>query len=399
MQQARVCGPLRRHQFSAWSACTKSCGLSGTQSRSRSIITRMRNGGYACPYLKEQRKCNQFACPRNCIFGDFGAWTTCTKSCGTGSQRRSRSVQQPQNGGSACPHTAETRSCNRHSCPKNCIIRDFGAWTTCTKSCGGGSQRRTRDNTQPVNGGTACPHSAETRPCNTHACPRNCVTRGWTAWTTCARRWLAAPLAQPDRASLRRQGLPALHRDAPVQPRPVPDPLHRPRFQRLDHVQHVRHRLAVALALDQDHARHGGYVCPYLGDAQLQLARVPEGLRGRPYLDRLDHVHQVVRHRLAAPLAHPHGAPLRRLGLPALHRDAPVQHARCPVDCVTRGWSAWTTCTKSCGDGSQRRSRSQTEPRFGGVACPHYTETRPCNTHACPQDCGVGSWTSVDHVH
>jgi hypothetical protein len=45
-------------------------------------------------------------------------------------------------GGKACSHQAETRVCNAHACPRNCITRGWTAWTTCTKSCGGGSQRR-----------------------------------------------------------------------------------------------------------------------------------------------------------------------------------------------------------------------------------------------------------------
>ena len=48
------------------------------------------------------------------------AWSTCTKKCGTGSQKRTRSTVEPQNGGKACPHSAETRACNKHSCAKKC---------------------------------------------------------------------------------------------------------------------------------------------------------------------------------------------------------------------------------------------------------------------------------------
>ena len=37
----------------------------------------------------------------------------------------------------------------------------------------------------------------------------------------------------------------------------------------------------------------------------------------------------------------------------------------------------------SCNGGSQNRKRPNAEPRFGGKACPHYTETRPCGMVAC----------------
>ena len=43
--------------------------------------------------------------------------------------------------------------------------------------------------------------------------------------------------------------------------------------------------------------------------------------------------------------------------------------APCPVDCDVKSFTAWTTCTKSCEGGSQRRFRAMVQPRFGGDAC------------------------------
>ena len=91
-------GRLRRiaaSAFSAWSTCTKSCGT-GAQSRSRSITKAATHGGYACPYLNEQRACNTHACAWHCVVSSFSAWTTCTKSCGMGRLAR---FQSPKYGG------------------------------------------------------------------------------------------------------------------------------------------------------------------------------------------------------------------------------------------------------------------------------------------------------------
>merc|ERR1712118_537855 len=52
----------------------------------------------------------------------------------------------------------------------DCVIGHFTPYSQCTKSCSGGSQRRTRNNIQPQFGGKACPHSAETRACNVEKC-------------------------------------------------------------------------------------------------------------------------------------------------------------------------------------------------------------------------------------
>jgi len=190
--QNRACGqgPCAVHctvsAFSAWTACTKSCGK-GSQSRSRAIRTRADHGGYVCPYLRETRSCNKQACAVDCVFGSFRAWSTCTKSCGTGSQERSRSIKQPTFGGKVCPHSAETRACNTAACAINCKFGDFSKWTACTLSCGTGSQKRSRATTEPQNGGKACPHAAETRACNAAPCP---INGGWTAfdaWSACSK--------------------------------------------------------------------------------------------------------------------------------------------------------------------------------------------------------------------
>jgi hypothetical protein len=53
-------------------------------------------------------------------------------------------------------------------------MSDWGSWTNCTKSCGGGEKKRTRSiNVQPANGGVQCQSLEETQLCNPQACPSN----------------------------------------------------------------------------------------------------------------------------------------------------------------------------------------------------------------------------------
>ena len=150
------------------------------------------------------RACNTFVCAVDCKTNAFGAWSTCTKSCGTGSMSRSRSQVEPTLGGKACPHYAETRGCNTHNCPIDCAVPAWEAWSTCTTSCGTGSQKRSRVTVESTDGGKACPHSAETRACNTFTYAVDCKTSAFGAWRR--RR----PLAPAPRVRAPRVALPLL---------------------------------------------------------------------------------------------------------------------------------------------------------------------------------------------
>ena len=54
---------------------------------------------------------------QDCEVGEWGAWTSCTKACGGGKTTRSRKVVQvPTGTGKACPHLYEEEDCNQHTC-------------------------------------------------------------------------------------------------------------------------------------------------------------------------------------------------------------------------------------------------------------------------------------------
>ncbi|XP_016978674.1 cyclin-dependent kinase 11B [Drosophila rhopaloa] len=53
----------------------------------------------------------------DCQVGDFGAWSECDKSCGTGMMTRTRQIlQAAQNGGKHCPTLQQKRSCQGYRC-------------------------------------------------------------------------------------------------------------------------------------------------------------------------------------------------------------------------------------------------------------------------------------------
>lgn len=58
-------------------------------------------------------------------WANWGSWRTCSVTCGGGSQSRSRTCTNPapQYNGSPCPNSdTSTQACNTHHCPSKCDI-------------------------------------------------------------------------------------------------------------------------------------------------------------------------------------------------------------------------------------------------------------------------------------
>ena len=55
-----------------------------------------------------------------------------------------------------------------------------------------------------------------------------------------------------------------------------------------------------------------------------------------------------------------------------------------PEDCVWGPWSTWLPCSKSCGGGTESRSRTKTKAeRNGGNCLESRWDTKTCNTQSC----------------
>lgn len=161
-----------------WSLCSATCG-GGTETYTVNVPANQ--WGAACPFADgATRACNTAACtppPSSAVdcVGGWGAWSTCSASCGGGTQTRTFSITTPAaNGGAACVAAngqTDSQTCNPQSCgaPVDCV----GNWTP----CGANGTTTTYVVTTPAaNGGAACSIPAGA----TAVCSCNCYCGGWS---------------------------------------------------------------------------------------------------------------------------------------------------------------------------------------------------------------------------
>merc|ERR1719498_1768689 len=353
--------------WSEWSSCTESCGT-GAQRRTRQT-TAPSNGGAACPQDIHYRSCNHHACPLDCVVGEWSQYGECTHTCGGGSQTRTRSLTQPAFGGAACPASSSEQDCNTHSCPVDCVVGAWQSWGDCSASCWTGTQTRIRTFTQPSFGGALCPTSEDSRQCNTHACPIDCIEGEWShdattatcsvscgAGTYTKTRTLTQPQYGGRACGPSSEVVNCNHGDCPVH-------CSVGEWSAWDACTESCGTGSQTRTRDVTVDFKDGYTCS-LSSPDCHL----DGVQG----------HEVVA--------------VTRCSILSDERDC-NEHA-CPKDCVVGAWSDWSSCTLSCGTGSQTRPRVNTAPEHGGKACPSSRAQRACNDHECPVDCVYGDWST-----
>ena len=298
-------------EWSVFSNCSKICG-NGIKKRTRNCSNpKPSHGGRDCSNLGlgiEIKECNTQPCPINGGYSEWTEFSHCTVSCGNGTRQRTRSCSnpQPRHGGSNCSHLGsniEVVSCNTNFCPIHGGFSEWTAFSECTKSCGHGTQYRTRNcsNPEPKHGGSDCsslgPH-IETQQCNIHHCPINGGYTQWSRFNRCSKTCGTG-------------GIQKRSRDCSN-----PSP------------------------------RYGGSNCTHLGNAT--------------------EVQNCV---------------LRR---------------RCPIHGGFTEWTKFSTCTRSCGVGIKNRTRYCTNPipRHGGKDCiGNSIEIKVCNVDPCPVHGNYSPWS------
>jgi len=162
---------------SKWSAkeCDQPCG-GGKQLLQRTVMTPP-DGGAKCLPLDMQKTCNFQPCPVDCVLESWSGWSKCSADCGGGVMQRLREVRKAMKyGGNPCSSTSETISCNNQACEKACVLDDWTAWSTCSKECDGGTQRRQKFVKTAADGAGSCPDKwalerLQYKKCNEIECP------------------------------------------------------------------------------------------------------------------------------------------------------------------------------------------------------------------------------------
>ncbi|XP_063443799.1 SCO-spondin-like isoform X2 [Mytilus trossulus] len=347
------------NNWGSWGSCSVTCA-SGTQTKTRACNNpSAAHGGADCSGGTTTTKaCTLSACPINGGYTSWTSWATCSVTCAGGSQGRTRSCTNPapQYNGLSCSGAAsDSQSCNTHNCPINGGYTSWTSWGTCSVTCAGGSQGRTRSCTNPApqyNGLSCSGASSDTQSCNTLNCPINGGYTSWTSWATCS-----VTCGGGTQGRTRSCTNPA------------------PQYNGLS--------CSGAASDSQSCNTHncpinGGYTSWSSWDTCTVTC-------GGGTQDRT---------RSCTNPAPQYGG-LQCSGAASSQQSCNTHH--CPIDGVWTSWSGWGTCTVTCGGGSQDRTRSCTNPapQYGGANCVGVTsETQGCNSQLCIIDGAWSTWGS-----
>nr|XP_045006889.1 thrombospondin type-1 domain-containing protein 7B isoform X3 [Jaculus jaculus] len=306
-----------------------------------------------------QEKC-VIPCPFDCKLSDWSSWGSCSSSCGIGVRIRSKWLKEkPYNGGRPCPKLDLKNQAQVHEavpCYNECNQYTWVVehWSPCkinnelrSPRCGRGTQsRKIRCVNTAGNEGEAVNMSlctqddtpSETQACSL-LCPNECVMSEWGAWSKCPQSCDPYTMQRRSRHLLR----PSLSSRTCAE-----DSQLRPCLLNENCFQFQYNLTEWSTCQLSENVSCGQGVRTRL----LSCVRSD----GKPV--SMDHCEK---HNLEKP---------KRMSIPCL--------VDCVVNCQISGWTTWTGCSQTCGQGGQM-SRS----RF--VIMPTQGEGRPCPTELTQQ--------------
>jgi len=344
-------------EWAPYSACT----CEGLQERHRVIAQQSNDCGKPCDGPKvETASCTPDCSkpPQDCVLSEWGSWSSCDQSCGGGQRNRTRIVvTESSHLGRPCDGAmVETEACNDSPCKEkqDCVLSAWGSWSECTKTCGGGQRNRTRSvDTVGRAGGKPCEGGlVEIGACGTDTCDTDidCSWREWQEWSACSR---SCGVGSRVRSRMIAQ--------APRGQGKLCEPLDMAEVGMCD--------------LGLCHEAKDCVFEPWTpwGDCSATCHGVKQRAR---------HVAQYPKHGGAAC----EGA-LKEMEGCNNDNCEPEEHKRA-VNCELSEWKMWSLCSKTCGGGEKTRYREvAVEAENGGDACSGaLSEMEPCNVEICPED-------------
>jgi len=335
-----------------WSSCPVTCS-NGTRTRARGIHADSEFGGEAClgPFTDE-RSCASNACPVDCMWSLWSEWSSCSSSCGGGRTFRERTeLVSAAHGGMLCQGIPqEERGCKHQACPVDCAWDAWSDWFACSVSCGGGEKYQHRIRATQMFGGASCDGSdTKIEACNQQECPVDCQWSSWTQWSDCSKSC--------DLGSMSRSRSRIVTEDFGGLP-------------------------CQGVALQEAECNREGCAvdCEWGPWSRWTAcsAHCDDGITKR-FRDVL--------------------GTAKNDGLPCIGEDeeqAVCHESFCPRDCEWDDWGVWTECTQSCDGGWRHRVRARLhDAQHGGTPCTDSGEDGEyCNTQVCPVNCVLTDWSS-----
>jgi hypothetical protein len=348
-------------KWSKWSTCDKKCG-GGVEVAKRARIQKTLFGGRKCAALRKERPCNSKPCAINCALGDWSKWTTCSRKCGTGYKHQKRGVVTSADfGGKACGALTTTKACNTKACPINCKTSKWTAWSKCTKTCGGGKKDRQRSiEVHTAFGGKACGGLEQKVSCGAAPCPVDCAMNKWQSWSACSKSCGTgvSKRLRSKKSDPKFGGSNCPHRTESRKCHTEACPVNCVisqwgKYTACSKTCGTGRQIRYKVIASE--ARFGGVQCPVATSYINNMAIVKRASRSCKVMT-------------------------------------------CPVDCKMSAWSKFSTCTKSCGKGAQTRTRKvSTQAAHGGKKCPGgLSTTTTCNGQKCPVDCVVTKFSKFE---
>lgn len=135
------------------------------------------------------------------VNGNWGQWSnfsTCSVTCGTGIQKRTRHCDNPRKSGNGTycsidgSSSVDFKPCTQKPCQTSNVDGNWGSWgswSVCSTTCGNGTQSRGRICNNPPQSGSGAPCSGSTvdnQPCLTNPpCPIDGNYSAWTVFAPC----------------------------------------------------------------------------------------------------------------------------------------------------------------------------------------------------------------------